>query len=125
MNAYYAYKEFNESSMSLLTYQNYVIEYYVDGVTEDICNLDAGEAIAPLRVKPEVRVGRAVRAPPVHTPSTFAPTAGRQRPQRRCVICTAQGVQRDTRYYCSHCANSSALYFPACFRNYQHTVDTL
>ena len=30
MSAYYAYKEFNENSMSLLTYQNYVIEYYVD-----------------------------------------------------------------------------------------------
>lgn len=117
INSHFIYKEMNDSNMTLLTYLNYVIEYFVDGRTEDIAKLDAGEPISRRRRRQPLEFRG---QPIVHTPSTFPPTPRRQRPQRRCVICSSLNTRRDTRYFCSLCPSKPALCMPNCFSNYNH-----
>jgi hypothetical protein len=118
LNAFYVCKEKSESNLTLLSFLNLTIDFLVEGMTADITQLDAGQPVPRKRRRQQAR--RQAAQVTVHTPQTFNPTARRQRPQRRCVMCPSQGVRRDTRYYCCLCPNQPALCMPGCFNAYQH-----
>lgn len=54
---------------------------------------------------------------PVYIPSTDK----KEKPQRRCVVCSAKGLRKDTRYQCDVCELS--LCVVPCFRDYHTKAD--
>ena len=46
------------------------------------------------------------------------------KPLKKCVVCTAKGVRKETRYCCKTCSSKSALCIVPCFKLF-HTVRNL
>ena len=53
-----------------------------------------------------------------HIPSQIQPTAKKRYPQRRCVLCKANGKPWDCRYYCKACFERPALCKSSCFNKF-------
>jgi hypothetical protein len=123
LNAFYVYKELNESSMSFLTFTMYAIEFLVDGTTVDVDRTEAGLQVRRRRRPANVTLQhqQVGRNPSAHIALKLEPTPNKRRPQRRCVLCwNRTRTRRDTRYYCGTCPNKPALCMQNCFAQYAH-----
>ena len=69
----------------------------------------------PSKLAPPTRIN----AP--HYPAFIPPTASKQEPRRRCVVCYKQDQRRETRYTCEQC--KVALCAAPCFQHYHTVVD--
>lgn len=56
----------------------------------------------------------------LHTTRSIPPTPGHRYPSRRCVVCSARGVRRETRYECVECR--VYLHLPHCFHIYHERI---
>ena len=125
LNAHFVFKESTGSDMTFLTFLIHTINYLSAGETDVIRRLNANpmeHSLASRQQAPVRRVGRPARRPTVsavHSLETFPSTATRARPQRRCVVCLARGIRKDSRYYCSSCPDKPALCI-SCFGKYSH-----
>ncbi|KAK3725592.1 hypothetical protein RRG08_043010 [Elysia crispata] len=50
------------------------------------------------------------------------PATAKERPQKRCRVCSKKGVRRDVRYHCPDCPSKPGLCLQHCFRAY-HTLE--
>ena len=55
-----------------------------------------------------------------HFMDLIPPTANKPRPQKKCRVCSAKNIRKDTRYYCPDCPSQPGLCLPQCYRKY-HT----
>ena len=53
-----------------------------------------------------------------HYPSRIPATASRQRPARRCKMCSTDAKRKETVFFCNECSGNPALCAEPCFRNY-------
>ena len=53
-----------------------------------------------------------------HFPELIPPTANKQNPQKRCVVCTQSKKRKESRYQCADCENTPGLCPAPCFRDY-------
>lgn len=68
-----------------------------------------------------VKRARPERPQQLHRLRRIPPTAAKRHPTRRCRLCAARGVRKETRYECAQCADSAALCIGGtCFEDYHH-----
>lgn len=61
--------------------------------------------------------------PGQHFPGVVPPTGKKSRPQKRCRVCSKQGIRKDTIYHCETCPSQPGLCINECFRIYHTSVD--
>ena len=62
--------------------------------------------------------GQALAKRQRHYPSLVAPTEKKEKPQKRCVLCSKQGQRKESRYQCLSCPGAPGLCAAPCFAAY-------
>ena len=86
---------------------------FLDYKMESISFLSAGGSTASAPDAADRFSGR-------HFPEVIPPTAKKQKPQKRCVVCNDNGRRKETTYQCKKCPENPGLCAAPCFESY-HT----
>ena len=57
-----------------------------------------------------------------HLPYKIPPTESRRRRQKKCRVCSSNGVRRDTSYHCPDCPSQPGLCIGDCFKIYHRSI---
>ena len=58
-----------------------------------------------------------------HYLDVLPPTELKEKPCKKCVICTKKGERRESRYYCENCMSRPTLCVVPCFKLYPTLMD--
>ena len=112
-NSYYVFNKCTGKQMTMLTYREKIVNHLI-GLTDDV-DFD--------------KVPKAN----FHYLEPIPPTASKENPTRKCVMCKKADIRKESRYQCGFYEDKVALCIHPCFKNYHvklqyimfhlHTVD--
>ncbi|KAG8566940.1 hypothetical protein GDO81_013429 [Engystomops pustulosus] len=96
---------------TFLEFQEVVIKYFLFGDQEGGSASTSGSE-APSRI-----------VPGQHFPGVVPQTASKGRSQKRCRVCSKNGIRKDTIHHCETCPEKPGLCMKDCFRIYHTSLD--